>query len=199
MTRVYLEVGARKVFACALDWPGWCRAGKGEEAALSALASYATRYAAAAARAGIVFDAEREAAHLDVVERVKGSATTDFGALDAVPEADRSSGTDGADARTVALVRAAWDSLDAAAAAAPQALRKGPRGGGRDRDAVVQHVLETELLHARMLGIKKTDQARADVLAAIEAGGSPTIPFVGRRTAWHALDHAWEIEDRARP
>jgi hypothetical protein len=59
--------------------------------------------------------------------------------------------------------------------------------------------METELLHARMLGIKKTDQARADLLASIEAGGRPMIPFVGRRTAWHALDHAWEIEDRARP
>jgi hypothetical protein len=58
-------------------------------------------------------------------------------------------------------------------------------------------VLETEVLHVRLLGIKKTDQPRADVLAAIEAGGSEMVPFVARRTAWHALDHAWEIEDRA--
>jgi hypothetical protein len=197
VTRVYLEVGTRKVFACALDWPGWCRAGKGEEAALGALASCAPRYAAVAARAGIAFDAEREAADFEVLERMKGSATTDFGALDAVPEIDGLPGADDRSARTVALVRAAWYSLDAAAASAPQALRKGPRGGGRDRDAVVQHVLETEVLHARMLGIKKTGQARADVLQEIEAGVSRMVPFVARRTAWHSLDHAWEIEDRS--
>jgi hypothetical protein len=102
-----------------------------------------------------------------------------------------------------------------AAGAAPPALRKGPRGGGRDRDAIVDHVLQTEVLHARMLGLPHrpfppADSAaaarvRADILAG-EASGQPgpargTRParFVARRTAWHALDHAWEIEDRQHP
>ena len=42
-TRVYFEVGSRKVFACALDWPGWCRSAKTEEGALDALADYYER------------------------------------------------------------------------------------------------------------------------------------------------------------
>jgi len=54
-TKVYLEVGSRKVFACALDWPRWCRSGKDEEAALSRLAEYAARYATAPAEAGVRF------------------------------------------------------------------------------------------------------------------------------------------------
>jgi hypothetical protein len=31
-TDVYLEIGAKRTFAGALDWPGWCRSG-GDEAA----------------------------------------------------------------------------------------------------------------------------------------------------------------------
>jgi hypothetical protein len=52
-------------------------------------------------------------------------------------------------------------------------------------------------------------RVRADILAAIlagEASGQPgpargTRParFVARRTAWHALDHAWELQDRQDP
>jgi len=82
VTDVYLEVGKRRVFACAVDWPGWCRAGKTEEAALSALGAAAPRFALVCPRAGIAFDASSAAARLEVVERVPGTATTDFGALD---------------------------------------------------------------------------------------------------------------------
>jgi len=31
---VYIESGAKKVFACAVDFPGWCRSGKDEASAL---------------------------------------------------------------------------------------------------------------------------------------------------------------------
>ena len=41
---VYLEVGARRTFAGALDWPGWCRSGRDETAALAALVAYGGRY-----------------------------------------------------------------------------------------------------------------------------------------------------------
>ena len=85
--RVYLE-GAKKVFACALDWPGWCRAGRGEEAALEALTSYASRYAVVAEEASVPFPREL-AGDLFVVERLPGSATTEFGALDKPASADR--------------------------------------------------------------------------------------------------------------
>ena len=54
-TAVYLELGSKRVFACTLDWPGWCRSGKTEELALEALAAYADRYAEVAKEAGIAF------------------------------------------------------------------------------------------------------------------------------------------------
>ena len=36
-TRVYIEIGKRRVFASAADWPGWARSGKDEKSALEAL------------------------------------------------------------------------------------------------------------------------------------------------------------------
>src|SRR6058998_1475202 len=86
-TAVYLEVGSRRVFACALDWPGWARSGRTEELALEALADYAPRYAAVAEQAAIVFPADA-GDELQVVERLPGSATTDFGAPDAIASGD---------------------------------------------------------------------------------------------------------------
>ena len=46
--RVGLVLGKTSVLASALDWPGWCRRGKGEQAALDALLDYAGRYAVVA-------------------------------------------------------------------------------------------------------------------------------------------------------
>jgi hypothetical protein len=43
--RVSLEAGRRWVVATALDWPGWCRRGRGEQAAVDTLIGYAVRYA----------------------------------------------------------------------------------------------------------------------------------------------------------
>src|SRR5688572_19992747 len=57
MTRVYLEIGAKRTFAMALDWPGWGRSGRTAEEALEALADYATRYAPVAKKAGLSVDA----------------------------------------------------------------------------------------------------------------------------------------------
>ena len=220
MTGVYLEIGKRKVFACARDWPGWARAGRGEDAALSALEAAAPRFAVVCAHAGVPFDSSSAVAHFEIVERVTGSATTDFGALDACADLDREPLTRQEAGRLAVLVEAAWNVFGQAAGAAPPTLRKGPRGGGRDRDAIVEHVLQTEVLHARMLGLRHRpfppgDEAaaarmRAGILAAILAGepaGQPPGParatrpprFVARRTAWHALDHAWEIQDRQGP
>jgi hypothetical protein len=214
VTDVYLEAGKRRVFACAVDWPGWCRAAKTEDAALSALAAAAPRYAPVCALAGISFDPSSAAAALDVVECVAGSTTTDFGALDVPADVDSEPLTEQAAGRLAALAEAAWQTFGEVAAGAPAELRKGPRGGGRDRDAIVDHVMQTEVLHARMLGLRHRpfppgDQAavcvvRIDMLAAIAspvpsegaARGRRPARFVARRTAWHALDHAWEIQDR---
>ena len=215
-TPVYLEVGSKKVFACSLDWPGWCRAGRTEEAALEALAAYAGRYAAVPGVAGLRFPST--AGHtFEVRERVGGSATTDFGAPGTAASADAEALTAAQARRLASLLEAAWMVLAAAADSAPDHLRKGPRGGGRDRDAVVAHVAASEFGYARRIGVrhKAPDDAgadpeavealRADVLEAIrsaraarpaeEKGWPPR--YAVRRFAWHALDHAWEIEDRS--
>src|SRR5205807_6510373 len=78
---VYLEQGPKRTFACALDWPGWCRVARGDDAALEMLAGYAPRYGKVAARAGSTLQVPR-VADLEVVERVPGTLTTDFGAPD---------------------------------------------------------------------------------------------------------------------
>ncbi len=220
MTGVYLEMGQRRVFACALDWPGWCRAGRSEESALEALLVAGPRFSVACAGAGIAFDADAVVAELSVLERVRGSTATDFGALDVAPALDHEPVCARDAARLAAFVRAAWDAFDRTAAAAPPTLRKGPRGGGRDTAEIVEHVLETELLHARMLGLKQRpfppgDQAAAaavrraleSAVARCNEAGTPApdgraqrpARFVARRIAWHALDHAWEIQDKQGP
>jgi len=215
-TAVFLEVGNKRVFACALDWPGWCRAGKDEELALEALAAYAPRYAVVPERAGIAYPA-RVGENLEVVERLPGSATTDFGAPGEIAGADAERTIRVQAERLTALVVASWAAFDRVRAGAPAALRKGPRGGGRDRDKMVDHVLGAEAAYARKLGVKHRqpaidDQAaiaalRDDTVAVLLApsDGSPPLPkgwpsrYAARRIAWHVLDHAWEIEDRSDP
>lgn len=213
---VYLEVGAKRSFACALDWPGWCRSARGEDAAVEALLAYAPRYAKVARRARLALPARISVDGVDVVERLDGTMTTDFGAPDAVPRADLRRVDAATAQRDVALLDAAWAELDAVAAASPASLRKGPRGGGRDRDAMVEHVVEAERSYARKVGVRMTAQEwrdghvallRAklrDVLGAASSGRPPVERgwpprYVTRRTAWHALDHAWEMEDRRTP
>jgi len=212
---VVLEVGAKRVFATAVDWPGWCRSGRTEEAALENLLSYADRYAPVATAAGLSLPARPT---MGVVERVKGDATTDFGAPGTVARADfRPVGA--ADARRiVALVTASWDALDTVAATAPAELRKGPRGGGRDRDTMLAHVASAESAYARKIGLKLRELAPGDRAAwlanrdeLVAVLGSPSdgerlveptgwpLRYAAQRIAWHALDHAWEMQDRATP
>lgn len=213
-TRVVLEVGAKRVFASALDWPGWCRVGRSEDTALAALDDYRARYARVAAAAGVPF---RPDPPYDVVERVRGDATTDFGAPGVVAAADAEPLTAAQARRQVALLRAAWAELDRLGREAPEVLRKGPRGGGRDRDAVVAHVTEAERSYARKVGVRHgpfpagdraaLEALRAELSAVLAGarGGEPPVDrgwparYALRRITWHVLDHVWEIEDRAQP
>jgi hypothetical protein len=215
-TPVYLEVGAKRVFACSVEWPGWCRTAKDDDAALQALGDYAARYAPIAAAGGVRFP-KSAADSFDVVERVKGNATTDFGAPGVVPKLDGEPVTRARAARQAALLRASWAALDEAAVTAPKSLRKGPRGGGRDRDKMVQHVLGAEAAYARKLGIRHREPQlgddaaigalRADLLDLLgkPSDGTPPVEngwpaaYAARRIAWHVLDHVWEIEDRSDP
>jgi hypothetical protein len=212
-TAVYLELGQKRVFACALDWPGWCRSARTEELALEALGAYAPRYAPVAQIAGIPF----QAGELEVVERLMGTrGYTDFGVPGQVAARDREPLSRAEAERQAALVQAAWAYFDRVVAGAPAQLRKGPRGGGRDRDRMIEHVLGAEMAYARYLGVKHPQPQlrdeptvaalRADILAALRqpSDGTPPVPkgwptrYAARRIAWHVLDHAWEIEDRSR-
>jgi hypothetical protein len=208
--RVYLEVGGKRTFASAADWPGWCRSGKDEHAALEALAAYAPRYAAVAKLAKIPMPAGVPA--FNVVERMDGNATTDYGAPGMRAKDESKPRTILQASRMRDLLEACWAYLDQVIAKAPAELRKGPRGGGRDRDAMFDHVLGAEMEYAKGIGVRLKqpggrDKAavRAFRKALLEGIDSPNpdakwpVPYAVRRTAWHALDHAWEIEDRSRP
>ncbi len=210
-THVYLEVGKSRAFACAADWPGWARSGRDEKSALEALADAAPRYSLVAKAARIAF---APGAGFDVVEHLPGSATTDFGAPGAIAKAESKRLTKKEAGRLSALVSASWTVLDKVVENAPPSLRKGPRGGGRDRDAIVEHVLGAETMYARKLGLRLKQPDAGDgaalrehrnaIVAGLRAGtkgvtvnGWPAR-YAARRIAWHAVDHAWEIEDRSR-
>ncbi len=197
-TRTYLEVGRTWVFASALDWPGWCRRGKGEEAAVEALLEYADRYA-------VVAGPGFAAGDLTIVGRVRGTMTTDFGAPDARGEWDAEPLDAPETARHAGLLAASWRVFDDVVAGAPPELRKGPRGGGRDRDAVADHVREAERGYGPKAGIRIPPRTpwpdqRAMLLGAFESGvpdAAWPLRYAIRRLAWHVLDHAWEIEDKS--
>src|SRR5690242_62733 len=128
-TPVYIEAGAKRVFACSLEWPGWCRSAKTEAQALENLAAYASRYLPVAEDAGCRNFPGREPSFA-VVERLTGNATTDFGAPACIPARDRND-VEGEEAERLALlVAACWRVLQRVVESAPEELRKGPRGGG---------------------------------------------------------------------
>ena len=206
---IYLEAGRKRVFACTVDWPGWCRSDKAEEAAIDTLLAYAPRYAVVARKIDADFPTRSLA--VDVRERVPGNGTTDFGAPGRVPDLDRVDLDRAQAVRLGSLVRASWLAFDDIVAAAPSVLRKGPRGGGRDRDDIVRHVLAAETAYARSFGVRLAEpqpddgpslmRHREAIAAALEAGGSSDrgwpVRYACRRMAWHVLDHAWEIEDKS--
>jgi hypothetical protein len=209
-TEVALEVGRRRTFARALDWPGWCRAGRDGDAALAALDAARPRYQLIAARAGRTIPAR--GAFL-VVETVEGDGTTDFGAPGRVAEGDRRPLVAGEAVRQGELLRAVWAHFDAVVAAAPETLRPGPRGDGRDRAALAAHVREAEWSYARKIGLRLPSPATDAVLRVLRSGildvlavasdGKPVTDkgwpsrYAAARIAWHVLDHTWEIEERS--
>jgi hypothetical protein len=218
----YLEVGSRRVFAGALDWPGWCRSGRDENAALRALVAYGLRYAAAIGPLARGFMAPTDTSALDVIERLDGNATTDFGAPAMAPAADERLLDSSELERQQGLLRACWAAFDTAAEAGSSVvLRKGPRGGGRDVRRIVSHVLEADRAYLALLWsahrkigddpmveMARLREAILDALRARARGEALprdrrsanvwTPRYFVRRSAWHALDHAWEIEDRAK-
>jgi hypothetical protein len=215
---VYIETGKKRTFASAVEWPGWSRSGRNESAALDALLDSAPRYARALRGTRLGF---RPPTALEVVERLGGTATTDFGAPDVAPSSDGTPIGDAELRRLRSILRASWRTFDAAVGAASGTkLRTGPRGGGRDLGRIVEHVQGAEASYFSMIGGRlgkagpgdpadELERTRRTVLDAFTSAVRNGVPASGprggkrwapryfvRRAAWHVLDHAWEIEDR---
>ena len=212
--RVVVEVAPKRAFASAIDWPGWARSGRTPDEAVDRLTGYAPRYARVARLAGERFSVRTVAAEVEVVERLGGGSGTEFG----VPGAPARSEAAPPDAdelrRLLRLLRAAWRTFDRAAESARGAtLRLGPRGGGRQVPKIVDHVGEAEAAYVRQLGARPastdlpalrdafvtalTARATGEPVESPSRVKAPWAPrYAIRRSAWHALDHAWEIEDR---
>lgn len=218
---VFLEIGKKKTFTGAVDWPGWCRNGRDKEAALQALVDYAPRYAQALHSTEIEFYVPTVVEDLVVTERLAGNASTDFGAPASVLKADREPLDRMELERLEKILLACWRAFDnSVKRATGKELRKGPRGGGRDLEKIIDHVLEADQAYLRRLAWKykresgenpdeelsRMRQAIQNALAAAVDGDLPEKGPRGgviwppryfvRRAAWHVLDHTWEIEDR---
>lgn len=218
---IYLEIGQKKVFAVAVHWPGWCRFGQDEQLAVQRLIETAPRYARIAKQANLDFTVPDTTAQFDIVTRLDGNATTDFGAPDRPLTNDWDPLAAGELDRYVDLLKACWHTFDQAVAKAEgKELQKGPRGGGRDRAKILEHVVGAEEMYLKSLGWKFTavqsvaikerrDRVREEVIKGLRAaadgqllrkgprGGERWSPrYFVRRLAWHVVDHAWEIEDR---
>lgn len=218
---VYLEAGTKRIIAGALEWPGWTRDGRDEQAALHALLEYAPRYARVLGQTQLLFRMPASVADFTVIERLEGNATTDFGVPGIAPASDSQPATETDLQRFRDVLMACWHAFDAAAsAAAGKSLRTGPRGGGRDLEKITRHVLEADAGYLNQTGWKLSKAKEADLAEQLEhvrhaildacaasargelpthgprGGARWTARYFVRRVAYHVLDHAWEIEDR---
>jgi hypothetical protein len=215
--RVILEIGpkGKKVVATAWDWPGLERAGKTQDEALATLEAYLPRYAKVADRAGLGEEFRAES-NLTVMERYGGNTSTDYWGISHVScDLDRAAMPTEEWQRRLGLLQACWEEFDAVAARVSPQLQRGARGGGRDRDEIINHVFGTERTQmAKKVGVQTPQgvmltpeglrQHRQDYLDGLRAyhaagrsvGRTWTLSFLLRRTAYHTLDHAWEMEDK---
>jgi hypothetical protein len=215
--RTVIEHGTkdRRSVAFSLDWPGWSRGAKSAELALETLESYRERYRPIPALAGMAaeFDA---AGPLEIVEERVGTGSTDFWGISFSPSStERGPMSEAELDRGIKLLRAAWAYFDGVAARVSPEMRKGPRGGGRDRDRIISHVIRQESesfatgVGLRIPeggamtphGLREYRAAYVEAMRAYNAGEgrrmrSWTLPFLIRHSAFHTLDHAWEMEDK---
>lgn len=217
--RTVIERGpkGKKAAAFAIDWPGWSRGAKTPELALATLEGYRQRYRPIALAAGMAdeFDA---AGSLDVIEDRVGPGSTDFWGISFSPSGSEQGPMDDAEIdRKVTLLRACWAFFDGVAGRVSAEMSKGPRGGGRDRDQIIRHTIRVESEDfARRLGLRIPEGGaltpdglvahRETYVAAMHAYNrgegkrmqSWTLPFLIRHSAFHVMDHAWEMEDKDR-
>lgn len=219
---IYVETGRKKAFAGAIDWPGWCRSGRDPAAAIVALVQAGPRYKRALEGSGTRFEAPPSAEGCTVVERLEGNSTTDFGAPAIAPSIDSDPLEATERERLTTILHHCWLAFHQAVRQAQgSTLKKGPRGGGRELDQIADHVVEAHVAYLGKLGwkvsvtpsaaltekiavLEQADRAGVEAWAAGELpsagprGGSRwTARYFVRRSAWHLLDHAWEIEDRS--
>src|SRR6185295_16850887 len=206
----------KKSVAFSLDWPGWNRGAKSPEIALETLESYRDRYRPIAAIAGMAdeFDA---AGPLEVIEDRVGPGSTDFWGISFAPSSTEHEPMAEAELdRKITILQACWTFFDGVAARVSEEMRKGPRGGGRDRTRIIRHTIRTESEDfAKQVGLRIPEegaltpdglrQHRETYIAAMHAYNageiekrmrSWTLPFLIRHSAFHTLDHAWEMEDK---
>jgi hypothetical protein len=216
--RTVVEHGTKdkRSAAFSLDWPGWSRGAKTVELALETLESYRDRYRPVADLAGMshAFDA---AGPLEIVEDKVGTGSTDFWGISFSPSSTEHGPMGEAEFdRAIALLRAAWTYFDGVAARVSPDMRKGPRGGGRDRDRIISHTIriESEDFATRVglripegaaltpEGLRQHRETYVEAMRRYNAGEferpmkSWTLPFLIRHSAFHTLDHAWEMEDK---
>jgi hypothetical protein len=216
--RTVIERGPKdkRSVAFSLDWPGWNRGAKSAELALETLESYRERYRPIAELAGMAreFDA---AGPLEVVEDRVGTGSVDFWGISFSPSSTEHERLSDADFdRRITILRAAWAFFDGVAARVSPEMRKGPRGGGRDRNRIIRHTIRTESEDfAKQVGLRIPEEGalspeglrrhRETYVAAMRAYNagevekrmrSWTLPFLIRHSAFHTLDHAWEMEDK---
>ncbi len=213
--RVTVEIGpkGKKVAAVAPDWPGLERGAKTEDAAIERLQSYLPRYAPVAKRAGM--DGEfASITTVDIVEQYPGTGSTDFWGISfAFSSIDKQAVSSEALERELTLMQACWAFFDDVRFRVSAEMQKGVRGGGRDRDQIVRHVLANEMDWAGGLGLPNlysenlTDEvvsthraAYCNAIRAFHAEGKMArkwpLRYLIRHTAYHTLDHAWEMEDK---
>ena len=213
--RVMLEIGpkGKKMVAVAPEWPGLERGAKTEEAALERLQSYFPRYAQVAKLA------EMEAAFaastaVEVVERYAGVGSTDFWGISfAFSSLDRQDLSRAELERDLTLLQACWALFDEVRGRVSAQMRRGPRGGGRDRDHIVAHTLRVEQDWATKVEVPPQEgvllgeeslqayrDAYCNAIRAFHAQGklARTWPlrYLIRHSAYHTLDHAWEMQDK---
>jgi hypothetical protein len=214
--KIYIESGSRRTVAAAIDWPGLARSGRTEADALQTLVAYGPRYRRSMGGAAAGFEPTSSVAELEVVERAAGKGTTDLGGPAAPLEFDDGPTPPAELEHLLGVLAAAWSAFGRAADAAEgNPLRPaGPRGGGRSLDKMRQHVTDAEAAYVEAMGAgyhpeRGWEALRREFVDAVLRRESGELPDLGprggrkwparyaiRRSAWHALDHAWEIEDR---
>ena len=220
-TNVFIETSRRKTFAGAIEWLGWCRSGKDEPTALQALYDYGARFAKVMAVSNIEFSPPSDVSDLVVCERVEGNSTTAFGAPAIILDSDHLPCDQNDLEGFRRFLQAAWGAFDKAVEQCRgKELRKGPRGGGRDLERILQHILDGDRNYLSRVAWKQSKfegkdlidqimQKRGEILVALDYAVNEGLPekgprggviwparFFVRRVVWHTIDHAWEIEDR---